>query len=91
MKRMRTLLNTRVVLAVLVLVVCAALYLAALPKSDAVIVTGPGVWKYYSDATYRTVVGARGTGCCGEPISWGVVTQFKKFERLYCTDVICPN
>jgi hypothetical protein len=54
-------------------------------------VAGPNVCAYYSDATYTTVVGARGTGCCGAVINWGITTAFKKCERLLCTDQICPN
>ena len=91
MKHVRALLSHRVILAVLVLTACAAVYMATLPKSDAIIVSGPGVWVYYSNGTYTTVVGARGTGCCGEVISWGVTTKWKKWERLYCLDVLCPN
>jgi hypothetical protein len=36
-------------------------------------------------------VGARGTGCCNKPISWGVTSAYKRCERLYCPDVICPD
>jgi hypothetical protein len=82
-------LNVKVVLAVLILAVAATIYVASLPKSDAL--AGPSVCTYYSDAKYKTVVGARGTGCCGSVISWGVVTAYKKCEILYCTDQICPN
>jgi hypothetical protein len=83
------LLSHKVVLTAAVVVLGAALYLATLPESDAVIVTGPGVWVYYSNASYTTVVGARGTGCCGSVINWGITTKFKKFERIYCTDQEC--
>jgi hypothetical protein len=51
----------------------------------------PGVCIYYSDATYTEVVGARGTGCCGHVINSGIVTPFRRCERIYCPDVICPN
>ena len=60
-----------------------------LPKSDAVFFQG--VCTYYSSANYKTVVGARGTGCCGAVINWGVVTAYKKCQNIYCTDQICPN
>lgn len=50
-----------------------------------------GVCFYYSDATYTTVVGARGTGCCNKPINWGVVTPYRRCETLYCPDVVCPD
>jgi uncharacterized protein DUF6289 len=50
-----------------------------------------GVCSYYSDATYTTVVGARGTGCCGAVINWGVVTPYKRCQTLLCPDVVCPQ
>ena len=68
-----------------------ALGVALMPSSEAVVIAGPGVWIYYNNAAQHTVVGARGTGCCGVPINWGITTPYKKFERIYCLDVICPN
>ena len=92
MKSLRTLLSHRIALALLVAAVGIGLYIASMPTTDAVIPpAGPGVWVYYSSGTYTTVVGARGTGCCGEVISWGITTKWKKFERLYCTTGMCPN
>lgn len=49
-----------------------------------------GITVYYSDATFTEVVGARGTGCCGEVINWGDTSPYSRCERLYCLDVICP-
>jgi hypothetical protein len=63
--------------------------LTASPTEAAVF--GPGVWVYYSNAAYTTVVGAKGTGCCGEIINWGITTKWKRFEKIYCLDVLCPN
>ncbi len=85
----RFLLNKRVLLAVLVAVIAVGIYVAAMPKADAL--AGPSVCTYYSDAKYKTAVGARGTGCCGEVISWGVTSKYMKCQRLYCLDVLCPN
>jgi hypothetical protein len=85
----RFLLNKRVLLAVLVVVIGVGIYVASMPKADAI--AGPGVCTYYSDAKYKTAVGARGTGCCGEVISWGVTSKYMKCQRLYCLDVLCPN
>jgi len=85
----RFLLNKRVLLAVLVAVIAVGIYVASMPKADAI--AGPGVCTYYSDAKYKTAVGARGTGCCGEVISWGVTSKYMKCQRLYCLDVLCPN
>ena len=65
-----------------------SIYVASLPKSDA---SGGYVCAYYSDATYRTVVGARGTGCCGSVINWGVMTAYKKCHVLICTQQVCPD
>jgi hypothetical protein len=50
-----------------------------------------GVCTYYSDNTFTHVIGARGTGCCGEVINWGSVSQFRVCERIFCTDIVCPN
>lgn len=83
--------RVRILVAIAVIVVGVAIYLASMPKSDAVVIAGPHVCAYYSSGTYRTVVGARGTGCCGEPISWGITTKWVRCERLYCTQVICPD
>ena len=59
--------------------------------AEAVIIAGPSVCTYYSDATYTTVVGARGTGCCGTVINWGITTLYVKCQKLYCPDVQCPQ
>lgn len=68
-----------------------AVFVAVTPTNEAVVFPGgPGVTVYYSNASYTTVVGARGTGCCGEVINWGITTKWKRFERLYCLDVLCP-
>jgi hypothetical protein len=88
MKRFRALWNVKVLLALVVIVVGVATYVASLPATDAVFCYGVSV--YYSNATYKTVVGARGTGCCGEIINWGVITKYVKCERIYCLDVVCP-
>jgi len=85
----RFLFNKRVLLAVLVVVIGVGIFVASMPKADAI--AGPGVCTYYSDAKYKTAVGARGTGCCGEVISWGVTSKYMKCQRLYCLDVLCPN
>lgn len=37
------------------------------------------------------IAGARGTGCCGSVIDWGVTTAYKKCQTLLCTQQICPN
>ncbi len=87
---MKRLLNPRIVIAAVALVVAAGIYIAALPTSEALVIGGPNVCAYYSNATYTTVVGARGTGCCGTVINWGITTQWKRCERLYCTDNLCP-
>lgn len=47
--------------------------------------------KYYSDATYTTVVGGKSIGCCGETSSWGQVTPYRRCQILYCLDVQCPQ
>ena len=89
MRRIRTFLNVKSVVAALVVAAAGAIYVATLPKTDAI--AGPGVCVYYSSKTYKTAVGARGTGCCGSVINWGVTSPYVKCETLYCTDQVCPN
>ena len=81
--------NARLLIAAVIILVGGAIYVASMPKSDAIFFNG--VCTYYSNATYKHAVGARGTGCCGEVINWGVTSAYKKCENIYCTDQICPN
>jgi hypothetical protein len=81
--------GAKLAVAVVTVAAVALIALAHVPTSSAV--GGPNVCTYYSDATYRTAVGARGTGCCGTVISWGVTTAYKKCQTIYCTQQICPN
>jgi len=90
MKTIRGWLSLRMVLAAVAVVVAVGIYVGSLPDSEALIIAGPSVCTYYKDASFKKVVGARGTGCCGEPISWGRVTSYVRCERLYCLDVQCP-
>jgi hypothetical protein len=79
-------------LAVTALLTAAAVAIGTTyDRAEAVVIGGPHVCSYYSDATFSTVVGARGEGCCGTPISWGITTPFKTCERLLCPAVVCPN
>ena len=89
MSRIRACVNAKFVIAALVVLASGAIYVASLPKSDAVF--GPSLCTYYSSANYKTAVGARGTGCCGSVINWGISTAYKKCGTLNCTDQICPN
>jgi len=86
---MRSSLNKRIFVAAIALVIGVGIYTVSLPTADAI--GGPSVCAYYSNASYTTVVGARGTGCCGTIISWGITTKYKKCEVLYCTQGLCPN
>ena len=61
-------------------------YMTTLPTADAFI----GVCTYYQTAQKKKVVGQRGTGCCGEPMNWGVVTEHKTCQQIFCADVWCP-
>jgi len=88
MSRIRSFMTAKVLVAALIVLVGAAVYVASLPKSDA---SGGLVCAYYSNSSYTTVVGARGNGCCGSVINWGIVTPYKKCQTMYCTDQICPN
>jgi len=86
---MKRILNLKVAFAGLVLGIGAMGYVSLLPQSHAM--PSPGVCTYYSNAKFKTVVGQQGTGCCGEFISWGQITQFRKCEQVYCLDIVCPN
>ena len=91
MKRIGLSKGTRLTLTALAVFAAAAIYVASLTPANAVVIAGPNVCAYYSDATYTTVVCARGTGCCGAVISWGVTTPYKKCQKIYCTQQVCPN
>jgi len=83
--------KSRIIATAVAFVVGAAAYVAMLPTSEAVIIGPPKVCAYYKDATYKKVIGARGTGCCGEPISWGSTSIYVKCQTIYCLDVVCPD
>ena len=89
MGRIRSFVNAKSIIAVVFVLAAGAIYVASLPGSGAL--AAPGVCTYYSSATYQTAVGARGTGCCGTVINWGVTSAYKKCQTLYCTQQICPN
>lgn len=82
--------RSRILLAALaVAFVCAALIgVLAIEPAEA---AAQRVCFYFSDATKSEVVGARGIGCCGEVIDWGIVTRFKQCEELNCPHEICPQ
>ena len=87
MKRLRTLLVVKIALAI---VLGTAVYVTAMPSADAIVIAGPSICSYFKDATFKKVVGGRGTGCCGEVFNWGIITPYVRCERLYCLDVLCP-
>ena len=89
MKRFRYLLDLRVLVAIGAIAIGIAAYTANVPTSSAV--AGPAVCSFYSNATYKKVVGARGTGCCGSVVEWGITTQWVKCQQLLCPDVVCPD
>ena len=83
---MKRLLGARAAIAALALGAAVLGFVAVLPEAEAFL----GVCTYYSNTKYKTVVGQRGTGCCGETVSWGDVTPYRKCEQIYCLDVWCP-
>jgi hypothetical protein len=85
--KQRGLFVARALVIALAIAASATVWVGTAPETDAAL----GFWAYYSNATYTTVVGARGTGCCGQPINWGITTPYKRFQRIYCTDQVCPN
>ena len=86
---MKRILNFKVAIAAIAVVIGVSGYLAFLPQPRAMFT--PGVCTYYSSAKYKVVVGQRGSGCCGETISWGDVTAYRRCEQMWCTDVVCPD
>lgn len=68
----------------------AIVAVAALVSTPADAVSTPGITSYYKESTYKTLVGQETYGCCGEYSSWGQKTKYRKFERFYCLDVLCP-
>ncbi len=46
----------------------------------------PGITTYYSDATYRTVVGNYFSGCQGGCNGSGQITKWYRFDHYICTD-----
>jgi len=83
---MKRYLRLQFAFAVFALVVGVGAFVSAVPQAKAFL----GVCTYYQTAAKTTVVGQRGTGCCGETISWGVVTPYRTCEQIYCLDVWCP-
>jgi uncharacterized protein DUF6289 len=83
--------RNRLTVVAMAVFAAASIYVTSLTPAKAVIIDGPNVCTYYSDAKMKTAVGARGTGCCGSVISWGIVTAYKKCQAIYCTDQSCPN
>jgi len=90
MKRLRGFLRVRnLLLCAIVLGAGVALYVATVPSTEAI--AGPSACTYYSSGTYKTAVGGRVVGCCGQISTWGVTTKWVRCERLNCLDVLCPN
>lgn len=83
MKRFRI----KLAVAALALFSAVAIYVSTMPTTEAI---AGGLCTYYQTAAKKTVVGQRGTGCCGEPVNWGIITQYRTCEQIYCLDVWCP-
>ena len=83
--------SVRKIVLTLLLLAVVAFALADLKPAEAVVIAGPHLCTYYSNSSYTTAVGGRGTGCCNTVISWGVTSPYSRCERLYCTDVLCPD
>lgn len=81
---MRQALKVRIAIAVLSLVILAGTFVLLTPSVKAF----GGLCTYYSNASYTTVVGQRGSDCCGNPVSWGQITPYRECHVEYC--VWCP-
>ena len=90
MKRIQKVLRGRsLLLLAIAAIVTLGVLVATAPSAEAI--SGPAICSYYNNAAHKKVVGARGTGCCGEPISWGITTIYFHCEQLLCPQVLCPN
>jgi Family of unknown function (DUF6289) len=76
----------RTAIAVIALLVGISVYVSTLPQTEAFL----GVCTYYATAAKKTVVGQRGTGCCGESVNWGIITPYRTCGQIYCLDIWCP-
>jgi len=83
---MKRFLRVQFAIAVLALIIGVGALVSTVPRAEAFL----GVCTYYQTAAKQTVVGQRGTGCCGEPVNWGIITQYRTCEQIYCLDVWCP-
>ena len=82
---MKRWLGVRSVIATAALVAAVVGFLAVLPEAQAF----AGICTYYSNPSKTTVVGQRGSDCCGNPVNWGIVTQYRTCEGpVYC--IWCP-
>ena len=81
---MQRVLNVRLVIAVVLVAVAMGTFVLLTPTTDAF----GGLCTYYSNGSYTTVVGQRGQDCCGNPVSWGQITPFRRCETVYC--IWCP-
>ena len=77
--------RVRFAFAALALVAVVGTFVLLSPATSA---APKGLCTYYNNAQHAQVVGQRGVDCCGSPVSWGVVTQFKYCAVEYC--IWCP-
>jgi hypothetical protein len=92
MKKIRVFLKSRaLLLAALLGVLGGSFGLLAPAKvaSSAVCAFRPVIRTYYSDATFTTAVGQRGTDCSCNPVSWGVTSSFVQSQTLCCNVNTC--
>ena len=83
---MKRWLGVRTIVAAVALFAAVLGILAMVPDTEAAL----GLCTYFSAPNKRTVVGQRGTDCCGVPVSWGIVTPYRTCEQIYCLDIWCP-
>lgn len=79
-------------LRLLGLAVAFVLSVLAVQPSQAIVFCNPNaVTTYYSDASHSTVVGHCGGGCCQPCTCTGTTSPYSTTQRVYCTDVVCPQ
>ena len=81
---MKRVLSVRFVMVALVVAVAVGTFALLTPPAGAF----EGICTYYSNANMTTVVGQRGTDCCGNPVSWGRITAYRECHVEYC--IWCP-
>lgn len=92
MKNVRVFLKSRALLLAAVLGVLGGSFGLLAPAKvahSAICAFRPIIRTYYSDATYTTAVGQRGTDCSCNSVFWGVTSAYVQSQTLCCSVNTC--